>query len=187
MCPIDHFGFLAPVYEKIFRPPAQVDWRNLLRLPINGKILDACGGTGRVAQLLTSLGDTIIVLDESQQMAMETKKKPGIRVVRGQAELMPFMDGGFDRILMVDAFHHLADQKAAALDLWRVLRADGRLVIEEPDIRNHFVKLIAFGEKLLLMRSHFLKAEEIGTMFKDQGGQVEILARYGSIWVVVDK
>jgi len=50
-------------------------------------------------------------------------------------------------------------------ELWRVLAPGGRILIVEPDIRKVYAKLIAIGEKLLLMRSHFLTEGEITSLF----------------------
>ncbi len=56
---------------------------------------------------------------------------------------------------MMDALHHMSFQKQAIGELWRVLKPGGRIVIIEPDIRRFVVKLIAIGEKIILMESHF--------------------------------
>ena len=60
---------------------------------------------------------------------------------------------------MVDALHHVINHGQTAREMYRVLKPGGRIVIEEPDIRSFYVKLIAVAEKLLLMRSHFLSPQ----------------------------
>ncbi len=57
---------------------------------------------------------------------------------------------------MVNALHHVCNQQETVNELWRTLQPGGRIVIEEPDVRTFAVKLFALGEKLALMRSHFL-------------------------------
>jgi len=66
-----------------------------------------------------------------------------------------------------------------------VLKAGGLLVIEEPDIRAFGVKLIAFFEKLLLMRSRFLAPDEIVELFAD--GEKSVRAENSTAWVVIKK
>jgi len=46
------------------------------------------------------------------------------------------LDHSFDRVLMVDALHHVVNQAETICELYRVLKPGGRLVIEEPDLRN---------------------------------------------------
>ena len=100
---------------------------------------------------------------------------------------MPFADGYFDCVLMVDALHHVADQAQTASELWRVIKPGGRIVIQEPDIRKFAVKLIAIAEKLALMRSHFLDGDAISSLFPFDGADVEIHAEDFNVWVIVKK
>jgi len=41
----DHFGILAPVYEKYIKPKAPEKLAELAKLPIKGNLLDIGGGT----------------------------------------------------------------------------------------------------------------------------------------------
>ncbi len=184
---IDHFGLLAPIYERLFHPPIDTDWSSLLNLAHSQSILDVGGGTGRISQLLSGNGHKIAILDASLQMLAEARAKNHLQAVCGLSECIPFPPETFDRILMVDAFHHLGDQAASGHELWRVLKPGGRLVIEEPDISQFAVKLIAVGEKLLLMRSHFWQAEKIAGLFQDLPCQVQINRKNGSVWIIVDR
>ena len=181
-----HFDLLAPLYEKVIHPPTVDDWQRRLRLPAGGKILDAGGGTGRIASRLVQYGDAVLIVDESAAMLAEAKRK-GLQTTNGATENLPFSDHAIDRILMVDAFHHLSDQTRSVAELWRVLKPGGRLVIEEPDIRTFGVKLIAWGEKLLLMRSHFWAPDRIAGLFSQKEAAVQIEAMDQTAWVIVDK
>jgi demethylmenaquinone methyltransferase/2-methoxy-6-polyprenyl-1,4-benzoquinol methylase len=111
----------------------------------------------------------------------------GICVIQGECERLPFDAETFDRIVLVDAFHHLIDQSAAVSELTRVLATYGRLVIEEPDITHWGVKLAALGEKLLLMRSHFYTPLAIQRLFERIGNRVCIERQAYTVWIIVDK
>jgi ubiquinone/menaquinone biosynthesis C-methylase UbiE len=184
---IDHFGLLAPFYDRFFHAPHDTNWDELLNVSHSHTILDVGGGTGRVSQLISGNGHKIIVLDASMPMLVEAQAKGELQSTCGLSECMPFPTHTFDRILMVDAFHHLGDQATSGCELWRTLKPGGRLVIEEPDIRQFSVKMIAFGEKLLLMRSHFWQAEKIADLFHNLTCQVRIKRLNGSVWIIVDR
>jgi ubiquinone/menaquinone biosynthesis C-methylase UbiE len=88
----------------------------------------------------------------------------------------------------VDALHHVIHQQQTADELWRVLRPGGRIVIEDMDIRFAAVKLVALVEKMALMRSHFLSAEGIQSLFNHHPDAQRSVQFDGfTTWVIVDK
>lgn len=170
----DHFGILAPVYEKFIKPKAPQQIIELLDLPADGRLLDVGGGTGRVSGFLESLVDELIIADLSHKMLIQSHQKPGLHPVCSHSEKLPFPDGSFERVMMIDALHHVCDQAETAGELWRIVKPGGKIVVEEPDIHHWAVKLVAAGEKLALMRSHFLAPDQIQALFTDPKGKVEI-------------
>jgi SAM-dependent methyltransferase len=184
---LGHFDLLAPLYEKIFRPGDPQDLCARLRLPVTGALLDAGGGTGRVAQLLRGQAGRIVVADLSRPMLAEANKKEWLNPVCALSEKLPFPEGFFERMLMVDAFHHVLSQRQTARELWRVLQPGGRLVIEEPDLDSFPVKLIAIAEKLALMRSHFLPPRRIAGLFQIPGAHVTVETGNHNAWIIVEK
>jgi ubiquinone/menaquinone biosynthesis C-methylase UbiE len=183
---IDHFTFIAPYYDRISGQSSADDLIDYVELQAGQQVLDVGGGTGRVAERLAGLLCSVCVLDPSAGMVLEGQRK-GICVIRGEAETLPCTGGVFDRIIMVDTFHHLRDQSQAAKELMRVLAPGGRAVIEEPDITYLSVRLVALGEKLLLMRSQFRAPQYIQRLFQAQGGRVRIERQGYTAWVIVEK
>lgn len=183
---LDHFRLVAPIYDRFFASPQPDRLRSLLDLPVAGRLLDVGGGTGRVAQALRGLADQVVVVDESAAMLQQAWLK-GLPAVRGQAESLPFADGAFAAILVVDAFHHLQDQQQAAVELLRVLAPSGRLVIEEPNVERASVHLLALAEKLALMRSHFHSPSAVQRIFEAAGGNVRLVRQGMSFWAVVGR
>ena len=181
----DHFSLVSPYYDRLFPFLNAERLRELLQLPAAGRVLDLGGGTGQVAQALRGFVDEIVVLDESVGMLHQARLK-GLPAVRGEAERLPFASGSFTRILLVDTFHHLRDQRAAAAELLRVLAPGGRLVIEEGDVEQTPVRLIALAEKLILMRSRFFSPQAVQQMFEAAGGQVRLEREGGKFWAVVE-
>lgn len=186
---LDHFGFLAPFYDKLIKPKAPEYLWDFLHLPTDGLLLDAGGGTGRVAQFMTEKSAGVVLADLSLEMLAEAPGKGDFLRVCSHTEDFPFPDGCFSRILMVDALHHVCDQPQTAQELWRVLAPGGYLVLEEPDLRTFTVKLVAMGEKLALMRSHFLSPPDIAALFDHPQAVVRIETEVEGFnaWVIVHK
>lgn len=161
---IDHFGLLAPFYDRLFTHTTDTFLLELTSLPEQGLVLDAGGGTGRIAQTLVKEGRQVIVVDSSIAMLRQAVKK-GLSTIGASTERLPFEANIFDRILMVDALHHVYDQRQTASELWRVLRPGGRIVILEPDVERPVVWMLALFEKLALMRSHFLRLSQVLALF----------------------
>jgi demethylmenaquinone methyltransferase/2-methoxy-6-polyprenyl-1,4-benzoquinol methylase len=183
----DHFGALAPSYERFIKPKSPEDMLRIADLPINGALLDVGGGTGRTAQFMLNKASQVVVVDISIKMLLQATLKMGLETTCSGAEQLPFADASFERVIIVDAFHHVYDQDQTARELWRVLKPGGRIVIEEPDIRNWFVKLIAIAEKLTLMQSRFLAPPKIEALFAELGAKIWT-ERNGYIsWIVVEK
>lgn len=178
-----HFDFLAPLYDFLIRPPDVSMLIAAARLPAAGRMLDAGGGTGRITKQLSHLIDPIIVVDSSLKMLQQARDKAGLSVSSARAEELPFPPHSFTRIIAVDSYHHFAHQQACMIELWRLLSPGGWLVIEEPDIRNFNVKLIALGEKIALFRSHFVHAEHIAAQLENLGAHTEIQRGDFNYWV----
>lgn len=181
--PLDHFDVIAPIYARVTYSSLD-KMRELAGLPINGRLLDLGGGTGRVSSALLKDVDEVVIADVSMGMLRQTDRS-ALKPVCSYSEILPFADNFFDRVIMVDALHHVIDQQASTNEMLRVLKPGGRIIIEEPDINTFAVKLIALAEKLLLMRSHFLSPLQIASLFPV--GSTNIEAKDSSAWVVISK
>ena len=180
-----HFDLIAPWYERLIHPQDPTRLLEALQLTPESRVLDAGGGTGRVAQFLQPAAQ-LVVADLSVGMLRYAKAKPNVQAVAALTEQLPFPDGTFDRITMVDALHHVFEQEKTVRELWRVLAPGGRLVIEEPDLNLLAIKALALGEKLLLMRSHFLYPREIAALLPENA-TVEITSRSGMAHIIATK
>jgi len=184
---MDLFHWLAPLYDRIFRFSDPTHLLTLLAPAPEHRLLDVGGGTGRVTHTLVDHVCQACVIDASVGMLLQAQAK-GLCAYQGAAEKLPFPDGTFDRILVVDAFHHFRDWPQASGELIRVLRPDGRLVIEEPDIRNRTVKLIALVERLLFMRSRFYAPADLARLFQAAGAKVMLHdPGQGLYWAVIER
>ena len=184
---LDHFNILAPLYDRLihFEKPERL--ARIAALPMSGRLLDAGGGTGRVAYALAEYATQVVVADQSMGMLQQAAMKGGVQPVCAITEQLPFPDGMFERIIIVDAMHHVYDAVRTSHELWRVLKPGGRIVIEEPDIRKGIVKLAALVEKAALMRSHFISPIKLASYFTSPHASINIMVEGYTAWVVVDK
>lgn len=183
----NHFDFLAPIYDNVIKTTDFPILESLLKLPISGNLLDAGGGTGRVSDVFSASASSIIVADLSHPMLKQSIQKQHLSPVCTHTEFLPFPKDYFDRVIMVDAFHHVYDQVITASELWRVLKHGGRIVIEEPNFLKLGVKLVALAEKIALMRSRFLSPEKIQDLFKFKFSNSFIKYDGYNCWIVIDK
>ena len=184
---IDHFGILAPFYDRLFHPAAPNKLIALAGLPAYGRLLDAGGGTGRIAEQLTSCIGQIIVADQSFKMLRQASIKQHLQPVNSNTAAFPFPKECFARIIVVDAWHHLDGQAAAAGELLRVLERGGRILIQEPDIRQRLGKLVAMVEYALGMHSRFMAADQIAALFSSESTRQQVIMDGAIAYVVIDK
>jgi ubiquinone/menaquinone biosynthesis C-methylase UbiE len=187
MKPFNHFDFLAPYYDRFLKPGDPGMFTRLLELPATGLLLDAAGGTGGKSHRLIGLVSGIVIADTSMGMLNQAGNKDGLMTVCSATEKLPFKNGLFEKIIMVDALHHVYDYRITLNELWRVLRPGGRIVIQEPDIRTFPVKVMALIEKLALMRSHFISPQNIAAAFDLPGAVVNIEVENSTAWIVINK
>lgn len=182
------FNLIAPLYDRIFEVNNSEILRDLLQLKSDQFLLDAGGGTGRVSEQFQNDVHKLILGDFSFAMLRQAKKKNTGNQLQISSLELPFPDQSFDRILVVDALHHFPEQRQAVVELLRVLKTGGRLVIEEPNILYFEVKIIALLEKLALMGSHFHTPHEIRAMVQAEDVQTSVHLPKGHIaWIVAEK
>lgn len=184
---IDYFKIIARYYDRAMRNYDTSKLVNYLDIQPPMRLLDVGGGTGRVANLLNNRASKTVVVDRSQEMLKYANHKVGIMPVCSLSEKMPFPSNYFERIIIVDALHHVQNQAQSAKEMWRVLAPDGRIVIEEIDIRKFKGKLIQLMETVLLMKSRFLLPEQIIEIFSGYKFNAHVDAEGLNTWIVLDK
>jgi demethylmenaquinone methyltransferase/2-methoxy-6-polyprenyl-1,4-benzoquinol methylase len=184
---VDHFGLIAPYYDHALPLHRVEQLIRLVDLPVQGRLLDVGGGTGRVAQALHDQVSQLVVIDESMGMLKQAKLKDSLDIICSHSESLPFPNDHFERVIMVDALHHVKEQKVTAGEIWRVVKPGGLVVILEPDIRRYAVKLVALMEKMLLMRSRFLSPERIAGLYRFSDAHPHIIDDGFNIWVCIRK
>ena len=59
----DHFDFSAPFYDQLARLPDRNRFQRLLKLPYDGRLLDAGAGTARISSTLSGMIGQVVVSD----------------------------------------------------------------------------------------------------------------------------
>jgi SAM-dependent methyltransferase len=91
-------------------------------------VLDVACGPGFVAAAAAERGAVARGLDFSAAMlGVARARHPGIAFDLGDAEALPYADGGFDAVVSSFGIHHVPQPIAALRQAHRVLRADGLL------------------------------------------------------------
>ena len=100
---------------------------------VRGKrVLDAGCGPGFYSEQLIERGAQVVAIDASEPMVELARARLGDRCVVQQqmlGEAMPFDDNSFDAIVCALTIHHVDDRHAALVELCRVLRPGGVLVL----------------------------------------------------------
>lgn len=101
--------------------------------------LDVCCGTGDLAFSMSKQGAVVTGLDFSHQMLNVAKKRADSQssdptfgnptFVQGDAMKLPFSDDAFDVVTIAYGLRNLSDWKKGLLELHRVLRPGGRMLI----------------------------------------------------------
>ncbi|RAW46830.1 methyltransferase type 11 [Halorubrum sp. 48-1-W] len=149
------FDRIAPLYDLVM-PPANgavlATGFERAERPID-RMLDVGGGSGRASAALT--GPETTVVDVSSGMLRRARTTRGLSAVAGDAGRLPFRDGSVDAVLVVDAFHHLPDRKAALREAGRVIAPGGVLVVREFDPSHPLGRLLVAVEHAIGMGSRF--------------------------------
>lgn len=99
-------------------------------------VLDLGCGDGALASTLFRRGARVTGLNADPRMLAAARARAEaesvrLNLVRGRAEVLPFPDGAFDRVVAVTVLCFVRDADRACAEMARVLRPDGRLVIGE--------------------------------------------------------
>lgn len=107
--------------------------RGFLGLVRAGDVLDVGAGDGTVAQLLAPRCRSITLLDRSDKLLEAAERRladtPHVAIRRGDMHELPFDDGSFDQVLVLNALQYAHAPDRAVAEAGRVLRPGGDLLI----------------------------------------------------------
>ena len=164
-----HFDRLASRYSRLRASPDDVDPLTEAVVELGDlrgrRVLDVGCGPGTVlVQLTRAFGVDGVGLDASSKMIEAARREtPDLAELHvGRAETLPFADGSFDAALMRLVVHHV-DRPKAFVELVRVLRPGGRLVVttSDPDAFGSFWMAPYFPSYVEIERERFPSGETL--------------------------
>lgn len=137
-----------------------------------GDVLDVGGGTFFLRLESRGASWTSYTVLEPSEVLVDPKQ-PSVRIVCGDAHALPFPESAFDEILAIQVLEHVFSPESAVREMWRVLRADGRLIILVPQSGN-----------LHLVPEHYANLTRfwLFEMARRLGAEVELWLPLGGSW-----
>ena len=128
--------FADPTYvtmEALLRAVAQAEW------PLEGRVLDLCGGAGHVTRVLRSLqaeaghrSSGVLVADLYFWKLWLARRfvSPGVQAICCNADTpLPFARDTFSTVLLADAFPYIWHKRLAVGEMMRLVGPDGLVVM----------------------------------------------------------
>jgi 2-polyprenyl-6-hydroxyphenyl methylase/3-demethylubiquinone-9 3-methyltransferase len=101
---------------------------------IRGKlVLDAGCGVGGVTRALVAKGARVVALDIGPKLAAETRARCGCDAVVGTLSATGFAANSFDAVLSSEAVEHTPDPRRSIVELYRLIKPGGSLVVSMPN------------------------------------------------------
>ena len=100
-----------------------------------GLLADVGAGAGGVTAMLGWDPERLVVLEAGERLAGHARHAHGLPAVRSAATPLALADASVDVVCLLDVLEHLSDPAAALAEAARVLRPDGRLVLNVPGHR----------------------------------------------------
>ncbi|MBU1044136.1 MAG: class I SAM-dependent methyltransferase [Candidatus Omnitrophica bacterium] len=97
-------------------------------------VLDAGSGTGWFSREAEKLGGRIISLDMGIELLKKVKQKCQSDAVAGDVLDLPFKKDIFDVLISTEVIEHTVDPKRAVMEMCRVLKPGGKLILTTPNI-----------------------------------------------------
>lgn len=180
--PARSFGSVADSYDR-GRPSYPADAVKWLVGDSPARVLELGAGTGKLTEILVSLGHDVFATDPDDAMLdILSEKLPDVRATSGTAEQIPAGDSLYDVVVVGQAFHWFDHAKALA-EIGRVLRTDGRLAV----IQNERDERIPWVRKL----GRLIGSQEDGfdpsPILDDSGMFSAVESQTFRHWQVVDR
>jgi SAM-dependent methyltransferase len=138
MARISYDDQTAAAYKAVREVPRDglVAWREAVRRHLAPSprmtVVDIGAGTGAFAVAFSDWFDlAILAVEPSAAMRAQIPRRPGIRVLEGDASALPLPGRSADGVWVSLVIHHIPDLEAAAREIRRVLRPSAPVLIRQ--------------------------------------------------------
>ena len=100
------------------------------------RCLDLGSDNGVISLMLRQRGGRWASADLTDESVASIRSLVETDVHRVDAGALPFDDGEFDRVVVVDMLEHVADEAGFVAELRRITKAGGRLVVNTPNLKH---------------------------------------------------
>lgn len=121
---------LSARYRRQLREIARVSGR------APGRILDIGCNTGAFLSVARQLGHEAYGVEMAEEAARYAQRQPGLRVHHGTLEAARYPERSFDVATLWDVIEHVPDPLALLAEARRVLKDDGLLVVQSPNMAS---------------------------------------------------
>lgn len=102
--------------------------------PVRPRLLDLGAGSGRIGRAFVAAGDDYVGVDLSLGMLRQFARRADTggrppRLAQADGQHLPFADGGFDAVLLIQVFGGLRGWRRVLAEAQRLLRDRGALVL----------------------------------------------------------
>ena len=149
-------------------------------LGADARVADLGCGSGVFTELLRRRGYSAVGIDISPKLvAVGRAKYPGLELLEGDAENLPFAAGSLDGVLLSGLVHHFPDPRRLAAEVSRVLKPGGRFVAFDPNRTNPFMWLYRdrsspfYSSVGVTENERPVLAHQVRSIFSSEGFQVQ--------------
>ena len=182
---------IAHTYDKRYERNPYVGVEQALRQFIGSRpglqILEVGCGTGHWLEALQEPGRILAGLDLSAGMLARAKlHAPGVALIRGGAEHLPFSNSSFDRVFCINALHHFPDKPAFLANVRRLLRPGGTLLsvgLDPHQGLDHWHVYDYFPESLAIDLQRYPAAEVLREWMTTEGFE-DCITRVVEHWII---
>jgi SAM-dependent methyltransferase len=128
----------------VFTPESNLrlikSFKRLTGLGAGARVADLGCGSGAFSDLLRTESYSVVGVDISPKLiAVGQSKYPGLELIEGDIEHLPFADNSLDGVFLGGVIHHFPAPQACVTEVHRVLRRGGKFMAFDPNRLNPFM------------------------------------------------